>query len=218
MTLEAFHESSGPVDARIGAALAKLALVGRRALDRSAATRSLSAVQALILECLARRGPQQVGALASLLAVTAPTVSDAIAALERKGLVRRGPVCRDARGVEVRLTPKGRKAAGRQAGWSDVFRQAVHTIAPEEKAVLLRLLLGIIAELVARGVVRDARMCVTCEYFRPYAHSDGPRPHHCALVDLPLSDDHLRVDCPDHAAVAPEVLGPRLRVLHGGAR
>jgi len=82
---------------------------------------------------------------------------------------------------------------------------------------VLRLLLRIIARLVERGVVRDARMCVTCEHFRPCAHPDQARPHHCALVDLPLSDEHLRVDCPDHVAVGPEALRKRLRLLQGGA-
>jgi DNA-binding MarR family transcriptional regulator len=217
MDRHAFHEASGELDARIAAALAKLALAGRHALGRRAAESSLSPIQSLVLDRLARLGPAQVGELASKLAVTAPTVSDSVAALERKGLVTRRAVAGDARRVEVRLTPRGRRLASRQAAWPEVFGAAVAELRPEEKPVALRLLLRVIARLVEGGVVHDARMCVTCEHFRPHAHAGEAQPHHCALVDLPLSDAHLRVDCPDHVAVAPEALRERLRVLQGGA-
>jgi DNA-binding MarR family transcriptional regulator len=218
MKRQAFHEGSGAIDARLAAALAKLALAGRHALGRRAAAAELSAIQSLVLERLARLGPAQVGELAAQLSVTAPTISDSIAALEKKGLVSRRPVAADARRVEVRLTPRGRKLATDQAAWPEVFQAAVAELGSEEKAVMLRLLLRIIARLVESGVVRDARMCVTCEHFRPHVHSGSAQPHHCALVDLPLSDEHLRVDCPDHVGVAPEALRSRLRVLKGGAR
>lgn len=216
MDPQEFHRRSGDVDARIAAALAKLALAGRRALDRRAGAKSLSAIQALVLERLARLGPLQVGALAAQLAITPPTVSDSVAALERKGLVVREPVAEDGRGVAVRLTPEGRRVARGQVGWTEIFQSAVEKLTPEEKKVLLRLLLRLIAELVERGVVRDARMCVTCEHFRLNAHPGDDRPHHCGLVDLPLSDEHLRVDCNDQVAVAPSALKIRLRVLQGG--
>lgn len=213
-----FHEASGDLDARIAAALAKLALAGRHALGRRAAARSLSAIQSLVLDRLARLGPAQVGELAAQLSVTAPTISDSIAALERKGLAFRRAVAADARRVEVRLTPRGRRLASGQAEWPEVFQAAVAELRPGEKAVVLGLLLRVIARLVEDGVVRDARMCVTCEHFRPNEHARRAQPHHCALVDLPLSDEHLRVDCPDHVAVAPKALRGRLRILHGGAR
>jgi DNA-binding MarR family transcriptional regulator len=217
MNRRTFHEAAGEIDARIATALAKLALAGRHALGRRAAASSLSAIQSLVLERLARVGPTQVGELASQLAVTPPTVSDSVAALERKGLVTRRAMAEDARRVEVGLTPRGRKLASMQAEWPEVFAAAVAELRPEEKQVALRLLLRVIARLVEEGVVRDARMCVTCEHFRPHAHPGGAQPHHCALVDLPLSDEHLRVDCPDHVAVAREALRKRLRVLQGGA-
>lgn len=211
-----FYHASGDLEGRIAVALAKLALVGRRALDRQAAGGSISAIQSLVLERLARLGPAQVGRLAAQLAVTAPTISDSVAALERKGLVRRVAVAGDARGVEVRLTQKGRRVAATQGDWPEVFESAVAELMPQEKAVLLSLLSRIITELVEEGVVREARICTTCEYFRPYVHDDAGRPHHCGLVDLPLADEHLRVDCPDHSPTPPEALRTRLRVLRGG--
>lgn len=215
---EQFYDASGNVEGRIAVALAKLALAGRRALDRQATGESLSAIQSLVLERLARLGPAQVGQLARQLAVTAPTMSDSIAALERKGLVRRVAVAGDARGVEVRLTPKGRSIARSQGNWLEVFEVALADLTSEEKAVLLSLLLRIITELVEKGFIRDARMCTTCAYFRPYVHEGSARPHHCGLVDLPLSAEHLRVDCPDHSPASNEVVRSRLMLLKGGGK
>ncbi|MEW6435257.1 MAG: MarR family winged helix-turn-helix transcriptional regulator [Myxococcota bacterium] len=218
MDSRSFHEVSGDLDARVAAALAKLALVGRYALGRRAAQSSLSAIQSLVLDRLARLGSAQVGELAAQLSVTPPTMSDSIAALERKGLLSRRAVAEDARRVEVHLTPRGRKVASSQADWPDVFQEALAALRPDEKAVVLRLLLRIIAGLVERGVIRDARMCVTCEHFRPDAHPGRAQPHHCALVDLPLSDEHLRVDCPDQVALTKDKLRARLHVLQGASR
>jgi len=217
VSCSALAEGTGDLDARIAAALAKLALVGRHALGRRAAASSLSPIQSLVIDRLARLGPAHIGELASQLAVTPPTVSDSVAALERRGLVTRCTVAEDGRHVEVRLTPRGRKLARRLADWPEVFAPAVSDLRPEEKPLALRLLLRMIARLVEAGIVRDARMCVTCEHFRPYAHPGEALPHHCALVDLPLSDEHLRVDCPDHGLVPLEALRKRLQVFKVGA-
>jgi DNA-binding MarR family transcriptional regulator len=54
-------------------------------------------------------GPIGIGVLAATEGVAAPTMSRLVDALERDGLVRRGPDPEDARGVLVRATPKGRR-------------------------------------------------------------------------------------------------------------
>jgi len=213
-----FELDAGDIDQRIAAALAKLSLAGRHELRRAAEAKGLSAVQSLVLGRLAGRGPCSVGELADHLGVSAPTVSDSVAALVRKRLARKKPVASDARRVLVEATALGARRGREQSLWPDVFAAAVRAMSHEEKIVLLGLLLRLVTELVAAGVVREARMCPTCVHFRPAVHPSIDRPHHCALVDLPLSAEHLRVDCPDHVASAPEALRSRLRILQGGAR
>jgi DNA-binding MarR family transcriptional regulator len=68
----------------------------------------LSALSAIVFA-----GPIGVGALASAEGVSAPTMSRLLDALEREGLVRRGPHADDARGVLVTATPKGRRTLQR---------------------------------------------------------------------------------------------------------
>jgi len=62
-----------------------------------------------------------------------------------------------------------------------------------------RLLLDLIAGLQRSGTITVARMCSTCRFFRPDAHPGAVERHHCALVDIPMSDGQLRVDCAEHA-------------------
>jgi hypothetical protein len=51
-------------------------------------------------------------------------------------------------------------------------------------------------------VITVARMCVSCRFFRPDTHRMSVSPHHCALLDLPLSGADLRTDCPEHEPAA----------------
>jgi hypothetical protein len=68
----------------------------------------------------------------------------------------------------------------------------------EEQAALLRILVKMIRVLQDQGAIPVARMCASCRFFRPHAHPDPDRPHHCAFVDAPFGDRELRLECPDH--------------------
>jgi hypothetical protein len=57
----------------------------------------------------------------------------------------------------------------------------------------------LIAALQNVGIITLARMCRTCRFFRP-DHHPGGAPHHCALLDKPLAERELRLDCPEHEA------------------
>jgi hypothetical protein len=47
-------------------------------------------------------------------------------------------------------------------------------------------------------------MCVTCQFFQPNRYFGSERPHHCALVNAPFGDRHLRLNCAEHVAADPE--------------
>jgi hypothetical protein len=50
-----------------------------------------------------------------------------------------------------------------------------------------------------------AKMCVTCQFFQPNRYFGSERPHHCALVNAPFGDRHLRLNCAEHVAADPEI-------------
>jgi hypothetical protein len=113
--------------------------------------------------------------------------------LRRKGLVERAP----GRGAPLGLSSRGRRLADDLASWHERTRRQLAGFPAADKEATLRLLLDLIAALQRAGVITVARMCVTCRFFRPDQHPGAARPHHCALVDMAMSDGELRVDCPE---------------------
>ncbi len=199
--------SGDPLAARIVAGLSKVGLALRSRAQREAGSRGLSPTQGQILALLRARAEApglRLGAIAEALAITPATASDAVAALARKGLVRKRAGQEDARAVEIGLTAKGRREAERAAAWPDVLLGAVEELGPEEQAAFLRALVKMVRALQERGEIPVQRMCVTCRFFCPNAHPGDPeRPHHCDFVDAPFGDRDLRLDCPDQEPAAP---------------
>jgi hypothetical protein len=142
-----------------------------------------------------------VGQLAQEFNLTPATMSDAVDALEEKGLVVRRPWPEDGRVVTLRLTAQGRRHAEKLSRWSEELHNQLAHFPTEEKERALGFLLKFIEALYRAGIITVARVCLTCRFFRPHAHPDSPAPHHCALLDKPLAEGDLRVDCPEHEFV-----------------
>ena len=139
-----------------------------------------------------------------------PAVVRAIVYLDhqlfRLPVIRKVRSADDRRAVALTLTALGKKEAGRTGAWSDLGRMGVAGLSPSEQAVFLRGLTKVIHALQEQGVISTVRMCAGCAYFRPYAHADTARPHHCAFVNKAMGEGHLRLECPDFVPV-PEVEG-----------
>ena len=190
------------LDSRIAAAAERLATALEGLLRGASRAEGLSTLQARVLVLLLQRGREspRAGALARAFDVTPPTLSDAVAALVAKGLVRREPGGGDdARTISPRLTAHGRAAARRLATWADPAR-ALLGGARGDRVRTLGVLMAWIAALQRGGLVSVARMCLTCRFFQQDAHPRAAARHHCALLDVPLGDETLRVDCPEHQA------------------
>lgn len=184
--------------ANVVTGLAKIGMAVRAEAWRRGEATGLTPTQAQILAHLAARGPARVGRLAEDLAVTQPTASQAVDALARKGLVERRPDPADRRAARLHLTAAGRRAAEAAPAWPDALLEAVDALDAAEQAVFLKGLTKMIRALQTRGAIPVQRMCATCRHFRPHAHADATRPHHCAFVDAAFGDAALRLDCGDH--------------------
>lgn len=183
---------------KIAAALAKLAQVQETLLAEAARDLGLSSLQARILLALAANQGQGVRALARELALTPATLSVSVATLEKKGLLRRESS--SGRAQALVLSQEGHAAAAALSGYGNGLEAALDSFSLEEKGRALEFLLNLIAALKAQGVITIDRSCTTCRFFRPDAHPGRPSPHHCALLDLPLAREELRVNCPEHQA------------------
>lgn len=131
----------------------------------------------------ANRFSRSPTALTTYLGSTKGTVSQTLMALERKGWVRKQPLARDKRSVELQLT-----AAGRELLTHDPLSRlegAVDPIASEQRVELEAMLRRILTQRLADQDARPFGLCHTCRHFG----RDDPRgkPHRCRLLDVPLS-------------------------------
>ncbi len=191
---------------KILAGFAKISLVMRHESWRSAGERGLTPTQAQILSLLAST-PEPLGLtqVASRMAVSLGTASEAISTLVGKGLVRKVRAADDARAIVLNLTSAGTREALRAGEWPSPMIEAVEALPEHERAALLRGLIGMIREMQVLGSIPTARMCVGCTYFRPNEYPGTPKPHHCQLIDAPIADSDLRIDCTEMEPVAEEV-------------
>jgi DNA-binding MarR family transcriptional regulator len=191
---------SRDLDTKLVAALERVGQALRGELRERAMDEGLTPTQAQILLRVGDEGPsrRRIGALAAALDVSQPTVSDAVAALERKGLVERRPDADDARAATLALTARGRAVGDRLGAWDERARAELRRLPRQARQASLALLLDLIAGLQAAGVVGVARTCPTCRFFRFRERPGAARPHRCALLDVPLGPGDLRLDCPEH--------------------
>lgn len=198
-------ESGSPLGMRLVVGLSKIGLALKSQAWSRAPAEGVTPTQAQILVLLRDRAAgARLSAIAETLGVTAPTASDAVASLVAKKLVIRDRDKEDARAVRFRLSRGGRSIAARAGTWPDFLQAAVGTLDAAEQTVFLRALVKMIRALQEAGDIPVQRMCVDCRFFRPHAHRDPQRPHHCAFVDAPFGEHHLRIDCADQDAAATE--------------
>lgn len=194
----------GDVDSKIVAAVERLGQALDVLAQRAATASGLSPIQLRLLVLLFHDPDpkRRAGDLARRFGVTPATLSDALAALEAKALVVRRRAPTDRRATLVSLTPAGRRLAARLSGWADPARDALPPVPAADRTRLLHFLTAWIERLHQADIVTVARMCRTCRFFVEDAHAGARLPHHCRLLDRPLAERDLRVDCADHQPAA----------------
>ena len=173
---------AGVPSATITDALERLGQVQRVLLQEVSTAQGLSPIQVRILGLVAAAAVRP-SELAGRLGVTRATVTDAVRALEGKGLVAVATDPLDGRSRLLRVTEDG---------------QAVAALSSGDQGALLSGLLHLLTGLQADGLVPRARMCLTCRFFREASDAGGVA--HCELLRADLPDTSLRLDCPDHEA------------------
>ncbi|RKH67090.1 MarR family winged helix-turn-helix transcriptional regulator [Corallococcus aberystwythensis] len=192
-----FDANSEPLAARIATGLHKIGLAMKQQAWQQANTAGLSATQGQILATLVAGGPLSGSELSERLGVTLPTISDSVRVLVEKTLVTKSPDPRHPRASLLTPTPKGAELGARARSWPEFMADAVQDLTPEEQRAFFAGIVKMIRMLQEQGLIPLTGMCVTCKHFRPNVRT-GPAPHHCALVDAPLSSDQLRLDCQEH--------------------
>jgi DNA-binding MarR family transcriptional regulator len=149
--------------------------------------------EALRFLARANRFSRTPAALADYLASTRGTVSRSLASLEAKGYVRRAANARDGRSVEFALSADGERALKRDPLL--VLADDLEHAAGGEVAALRDTLRQTLHHAITRNRGRAFGVCRTCRYFRANVRPSTRTPHHCALLDEPLSESDSHAIC-----------------------
>lgn len=189
-----------PLDRRLADGLTRLAAVARQLDWQAAESAGLTPTQADILRFVASRAAGvRLTDAAAHAGVSKATASDAVSALERKGLLRKYADASDGRANALKATAKGKLVAHR---WPGSFIPVVAGLTQAEQETLLGLVIKMIRQLQLRQLIAPQRTCVTCRYFRENVAPGTDTPHFCAFVGAPMAVRHMRVDCAEHESAA----------------
>lgn len=139
----------------------------------------------------ANRFSRTPGALTAYFGMTKGTVSQTLAALERKGLVAKATASGDRRSIMLDLTKAGIAHLS-----DDPLHELEGAIDALPKAAGETLRDGLESVMKSMLVQRGGRafgVCRTCRHFQ-LKHADGA-PHYCALLSEPLSQGDSEQIC-----------------------
>jgi DNA-binding MarR family transcriptional regulator len=141
----------------------------------------------------ANRFSRTPAALADYLASTRGTVSRTLASLEEKGHVSRESNARDGRSVALALTPRGEQALRRDPLFA--IARDIDRALGAEAADLRDGLRRILQQAIARNDGKAFGLCAGCRHFCSNVRPSSRQPHHCALLEEPLSEADSSAIC-----------------------
>jgi DNA-binding MarR family transcriptional regulator len=115
---------------------------------------------AMILHILAQSGRNgcRVQSLATQLAIEPPFVTRKTQELERAGYLRRVPDTRDRRAIDLRITPRGRRLAGRlHEAQRSVLMDTLQDWKPEDRRQFIELFQRFSNQLATAAGTEDRR-------------------------------------------------------------
>jgi len=192
------------VSARIITSIGRIASVMRSGMWEFATSENLNPAQAEILQLLqGRKQGVRLSWLASQLSISAASASDSVSALVAKGLLYKARAEDDGRATALFLTDEGVATAARIGSALSFAEDAAAALPAAQQTELLTGLFKLIAQLQKTERFPEIRACLSCQYFEANRHPGKAAPHHCALVNAPLSVSLLRMDCPEQVPADP---------------
>jgi len=166
-----------PVDQEIVAAIRRIIravdLHSRRLVD----TCGLTGPQLAALQEVSRRGSITASVLARAVNLSQATVTGIVSRLEKRGLVRRVPVERDRRSMNVEVTEQGRVLlATAPSLLQDRFRTALDELADWERSMILATLQRIASIMDAEGLDASPHLVSGAAFATNRDASEQPRP------------------------------------------
>lgn len=187
---------SEDLDSKIIVSLERLSQVFKISLLKESTLRNLSPIQIQTLIFLKFHDDEKktLTQLAMEFDITKATMSDAIRVLKEKKLVKRVVNPADSRSALLKLTTTGEKVTEEVSLYIQNLKDTLAQFDINIKANVFSFLTDLIYELWRKRIISVQRMCFTCRYLR----TDENENFFCNLLNKHLSENELRVDCPEH--------------------
>lgn len=188
------------IESKIIVALERISEAFRVLLWNESKTYGLSPIQVQLIIFLNHQSEdkRKVTYLAKEFNMTKATISDAVKALDEKGLITKNYQQKDSRSYSIQLTLKGKDIATSTSLFTRELLVPVATLHSGDKENLLLSLLQIISHLNQTGIITIQRMCYTCIH---YKNNHKCKNHYCSLLQSELKNSDIRIDCPEHEAI-----------------
>lgn len=189
------NKQNQKTESKIVVALERISEAFRVLLWNESKENSLSPIQIQILIFIYFHSAEKckIGYLADEFNMTKATISDSVKILLAKNLVNKETDPEDTRSYSLSLTSEGEKTAKKASSFATAIEQPIEKLSEEQKNIMLSGLLKLIYDLNQSGVITIQRMCFTCSN---YQVDKGV--HYCRLLKSKLSENALRIDCPEH--------------------
>ncbi len=150
-------------------------------------------IQLLIFVGYHKTYMNNVSFLAQEFNVTKPTISDAVKVLDKKGLIEKEYSLTDSRSYSILPSAKGKKMISATEDFATPILESLKNLGEKEQEQFFKTLSTLLFQLNKKGVLSVQRTCYGCRFHQ----SDGDA-HYCNLLQKPLLQSDIRIDCPEY--------------------
>ncbi|NNE77203.1 MAG: winged helix-turn-helix transcriptional regulator [Pricia sp.] len=182
------------ISSKVVAGLERISEVFKVLLWEKAKKVGLSPIQIQILIFVAFHKPElcNVSHLAKEFNVTKPTVSDAVKALDRKGMIMKDFSSSDSRSYTIQLSALGKQIVDQTNDFANPLKTQVDALGPTNLESVFKTLSELIYKLNRNGILTVQRTCYACTFYQKNKNAD-----YCNLLEKELLNQDIRLDCPE---------------------
>ncbi len=134
-----------------------------------------------------------VSYMAKEFSLTKATVSDSLKTMITKGLLTKHISAYDSRSYTLQLTVTGKTMVNKLLDFAEPVKKTLSTLNNTEQLQMWSSLQKVIINLQQTHIISLQRMCFNCVN---YESKNGK--HYCNLLQIPLAEKDIRIDCPEH--------------------
>ena len=149
-------------------------------------------IQILIFVSYHKQEFCNVSYLAKEFNITKPTVSDAVKALEKKGMIQKDYSSPDSRSYSIFLSEEGKNIVSKTETFVNPIKKQLDSIEQDQLENIFTTLSSLIYQLNRQGILSVQRTCYACKFYEKHANQD-----YCNLLQKELLGQDIRLDCPE---------------------